>query len=78
MPSPKNRFQFHIGGYQQPFNALQNIDLEIPDADNIEVNIAIDQLLTQVNLAKHYQIMQPSQEAVEMAKWIASIFIISK
>ena len=77
-PSRKNRFQFHIGGYQSPFNTLQKVELETSDTNDIEVNIAIDQLLSQVNLAENYQIMQPNQEAIEMAKLISSIFTITK
>ncbi|MGB0929728.1 MAG: MbnP family protein [Chitinophagales bacterium] len=73
-PARHNRFQFHIGGYAAPFNALQKVDLKISDSSNIEVRIAIDKLLSQINLAEEYQIMSPNQKAVEMAKLIATIF----
>lgn len=73
-PARYNRFQFHIGGYAAPFNALQKVSLKISDSSNIEVHIAIDKLLAQINLAEEYQIMSPNQKAVEMSKLITDIF----
>jgi len=73
-PARHHLFQFHIGGYQAPFKALQKITLDISKASNIEVNIAIDELLTQINLREDYQIMSPNRKAMEMAKLISSVF----
>ena len=76
-PARNHRFQFHLGGYQAPFNALQQVKLDVADPKNITINIAIDQLFEQVNLQETYQIMSPNQQAIDMAQLVASLFSIS-
>jgi len=76
--SRKNFFQFHLGGYQAPFNTLQNVELEIIDQKNIIIEVAIDQLLGKIDLEETYQVMSPNQKAVELAGFLPSIFSISK
>ncbi|MFK7905481.1 MAG: MbnP family protein [Chitinophagales bacterium] len=75
-PARHHLFQFHIGGYQAPFYALQKVALDIPKNSNIEVHIAIDELLTQINLREDYQIMSPNAKAMEMAELILTIFAV--
>ncbi|MBK8641862.1 MAG: hypothetical protein IPN15_06430 [Saprospiraceae bacterium] len=52
-----HEFQFHLGGYQTPFNACQNIclDLQKNDAHNILINF--QNLFDKINLAKQNLIM---------------------
>ncbi|MGK0389626.1 MAG: hypothetical protein ACI94Y_002370 [Maribacter sp.] len=73
-PARNHRFQFHVGGYQGEFNSLQKVKLSIANSDQIHININVDELLTPINLVENYQIMSPSEQAVEMAKLLASIF----
>jgi hypothetical protein len=54
------------------------VELDISDKKNILIELPIDQLLEKIDLSKTYQIMSPSQPAVNMAKLIASLFSISK
>jgi hypothetical protein len=77
-PARNNRFQFHLGGYQAPFNALQKVELKTLNTKRININVAIDKLLAQLNLKETYQIMSPSQKAVELSQIAANIFSISK
>ncbi len=77
-PARNNRFQFHLGGYQSPFNTLQNVELKILDTKKISIDVAIDQLLAQINLKETYQVMSPNQQAVELSELVTTIFSISK
>jgi hypothetical protein len=77
-PARKNFFKFHLGGYQALFSNVQSVELDISDKKNILIELPIDQLLEKIDLSKTYQIMSPSQPAVNMAKLIASLFSISK
>ena len=77
-PARKNYFQFHLGGYQAPFPNVQPVELDIFDKKNIIIELPIDQLLEKINLKESYEIMSPNQPAVDMAKLIAALFIISK
>ena len=72
-----NGFEFHLGGYHYPFNALQTIILPIKTTKEIAINIDLKKLLGSLSLDKTNQIMTPSKEAVSVAKKIADIFEIS-
>ena len=73
-----NRFQYHIGGYQAPFKALQPIELQISPNSHISIEVALDKLFRQINLAETYQIMSPSQESLSFSQLIPSLFSITK
>ena len=72
----KNKFQFHLGGFQAPNNTLQKITLPIIMKDEICVVFDIGELIGNVDLSKTYEIMSPRPEAVEMAQSVASLFKI--
>lgn len=69
-----NEFQFHIGGYSFPNNALQVIKLPISSPEKISVNIDIAKFLLSINLAEENHIMSPSAKALVMAQNIAKSF----
>jgi len=75
-PARKNRFQFHLGGYQAPFNTLQKIALETGHGQDLQIQIALDHFFEQVDLAKTYQVMSPNEEALKLAPLVASLFSI--
>jgi len=79
-PARHHRFQYHLGGYQAPFPSMQKIELPISNSDSkdIIINFAIDKFFNKINVKETYQIMSPNQEAVDLAKLVASIFSISK
>jgi len=73
-PGRNNKFSLHLGGYQQAFNALQMVSLALKQTDEIEVTIAIDDFLRDVNLQENYRIMSPGNKAVKAAQLFATIF----
>ena len=86
-PARKNLFQFHLGGYQSPFNALQEVELTLPKfsntpsgkslhADTVVVNVALDEWLAKIDLAETYQVMSPGQEAVDLVTLFSTVFSI--
>ena len=77
-PNRHNRFQFHIGGYASPFNALQTVKLEVVEKDNINIVISIDQIFKQIDVEKTYQIMSPNEKSQAFSQLIPSLFSISK
>lgn len=73
----RNReFQFHIGGYQYPYNSLQNIELNVSQDKQIKVVMEIDKLFAAMDIAQHNHIMSPSTEAVTLSRKTAEIFRI--
>ncbi len=73
-PARNNRFQFHIGGYQHPFNTLQQVQLNVPAGDVPSIKVELGAILKQIDLRKTYQIMSPSQEALEFAGLTSKMF----
>ncbi len=71
-----NGFEFHLGGYHTPVNALQTIELPLKSSDKIEVFIDLKQLLTNIDLSKTNQLMSPSKEAVELSRKLSKVFEI--
>lgn len=73
-PARKNRFLFHIGGYQAPNSTVKEIRVKVPKSQSAEISIAIDQLLSQVDLRTNYVVMSPGPKAVTIALLLPAIF----
>ena len=79
----KNRFQFHIGGFQHPYNSFRSIQLKVPRAQqNITkggvktfvVQMELEPLLKKLFLSKNYHVMRPGAKAMEVATVIGDVF----
>jgi hypothetical protein len=78
-PTRKNRFQFHLGGYDNADNALQHIVLDTPfTADTLHICLALDAFLASIDIAKQNEIMIPGAEAVQLSKHMAAAFHVGK
>jgi hypothetical protein len=69
------KFEFHLGGYQFPFNALQHVRLKVRGDNNSTVNLDIKKFIDQLTDTKK-QVMSPSAEAVKLSHLIANCFYI--
>jgi hypothetical protein len=76
-PTRKNKFQFHLGGYQSPFYGLRKINLNSTQP-NSQIEIHLDQFLNSVDLVSLNQVMSPSVEAMALATYLASAFRMKK
>lgn len=74
--SRNNEFQFHLGGYQQPFYCLQLVKLPVKQTGRITICLDIDKLLNQLELSKQHHIMSPARDAVILSKEVANSFSI--
>jgi len=75
-PARNNYFQFHIGGYQYPFNSTQEIDLSIKKDSAVNIVLDIETIFKEINLTETYEIMSPSQSSLRIANLIKSSFYI--
>lgn len=74
-PARKNKFQYHIGGFLEPYNTVQHVELNTtPNKDNIIINLPLDKLLKSVDIRTKYQVMSPNKNAVDIAQQIAGLF----
>jgi hypothetical protein len=72
----KNEFQFHIGGYQKPNYALRNIIFNGNFNDNVNVNLDLEKLFSEISLKETNSIMIPGKKAMEIADLSQQIFSI--
>jgi hypothetical protein len=77
-PTRNNLFQFHIGGYQHPYNTLQKVQLIVDKTSKINIQILLDKLLVTISLNETNEVMSPNKKAMELAALLPSIFQISK
>ncbi|MBK8367200.1 MAG: hypothetical protein IPL10_07215 [Bacteroidetes bacterium] len=73
-----NEFQFHLGGYQQPFNSVQTVFIEITSKSTIEININLLKIFQKINLAQQHHIMSPGQEAMDFSEKVIQSLSINK
>jgi len=74
----KNRFQYHLGGYQEPLNLYQKISIDTPsESREIIIDVDISSLLESLDLSATNQIMSPSNVALKIANLLPKIFKLS-
>lgn len=73
--SRNKRFQWHIGGYQHPYNTIRQVKLKTKNK-NIRIGVFLDELVKQMHITKNYEIMSPNQKAVEISQIISHAFRI--
>lgn len=67
-------FQFHLGGYQVPYNSIQNVTLNITPEQNTIIYLDVVLILKQIDWMKKSNIMSPCTESVQMMHAIAQTF----
>lgn len=71
-----NEFEFHIGGYQSPYNTFQSVVLNTGNNRIIGITIDCMKLFETIDLSRQNHIMSPGSDAVELSQKIAKIFSI--
>ena len=72
----KNEFEFHLGGYQYPNNALQTVLLAIPANEKTIIYLDIEKLINKIDLTSVNHIMSPSKETILISKNVADTFSV--
>lgn len=74
----KHQFQFHLGGFKQPFYCMQPITIPISDlvSDTIQINFNIAPIFKNISLKETHSIMIPCKEAMNLSKVVAQLFSI--
>lgn len=75
-PTRNHEFQFHLGGYQAPFQTVQAVQLNVPKGEKLELQLDLTPFFENVDWAKKYSIMSPSKEAVALSKILAGSFSV--
>ena len=72
-PARKNRFQYHLGGYQHPYNAHRRVELLIKNGREVVVEIPLDKLLKTIDLVEEYKVMSPGKPGLQFTDHLAKI-----
>lgn len=73
----KNSFNFHIGGYLQPYYALRKIEIPIHNFQNqINLTIDLEKFFSEINLRETNSVMIPSAKSMELATLSSKMFYI--
>ncbi len=71
-------FQFHLGGYQFPFNGLQTIFMSVKKTNDLYINMDIGTFLSAIDIRKTNEVLSPGSTAVEFLKKAAATFSIDQ
>ncbi len=72
----KKVFQFHLGGYQNPFNALQELTLKVQSKAILPIAFDLMPFFQLIDLKNRHHIMQPSSEAVLFSRNLKKCFTL--
>tara|TARA_B100000795_G_scaffold249512_1_gene217093 strand:+ start:3498 stop:4265 length:768 start_codon:yes stop_codon:yes gene_type:complete len=74
----KNKFQFHIGGYQKPNKTIRTLvfNLASVKGETLTINLEVDAFFESIYLASQNQVMIPGKEASSIANLLPQMFSI--
>ncbi len=71
----KNQFQFHIGGYKQPYYAMRKV-VVAPQLNNLDIAIDVAAFFSELQLATTHTVMIPGKQAITLADTSVKMFNI--
>lgn len=74
----KNRFQFHLGGYQGPYAAQRELRLQVDPTREIIIAVDLQVFFEAVDLKEAPQVMIPGEQAHHLSKAAASMFHVAQ
>lgn len=77
-PARNHQFEYHLGGYLVPNNAITSIQRRIIPGKDIQIEIELSTFFKDIDIQKEYQIMSPSKRAVELSQVFSSCFQIKQ
>ncbi|MEZ5045993.1 MAG: MbnP family protein [Chitinophagaceae bacterium] len=73
--SPTHVFEFHLGGYQSPYNSLQTIHLIVEKPhEPFYINFALNAWVKQIDFQKTHHVMSPSATSVFLSQLLQNCF----
>ncbi len=72
----RKEFQYHLGGYQFPFSALQKISLKVEANNTLFILVDVKKIMEAFDLSSLDHIMSPSAEAVRLSYLISQCFSV--
>jgi hypothetical protein len=71
-------FEFHLGGYQFPFAAVQTVKIKVAKGNLFNIGFDLEKFFGQTDLVKKCAIMSPGNETVQLSQQAANSFYLIK
>lgn len=72
----KNEFQFHIGGYLQPYYAMRKKVIAVNHYGNVNIVIDASIFFAEIELSKTSSVMIPGKTAMELSDTMVKMFYL--
>ena len=72
----KNQFQFHLGGYLNPYNALRTIALEPKDSNRINIFVDLASFFSEISLSQINSVMIPGKRSMQLSDTSVKMFAV--
>ncbi len=74
----KNKFQFHIGGYQKPYATIRTLAFNLASTkeETLTIHLEVHAFFESIYLASQNQVMIPGKEASSIANLLPQMFSI--
>lgn len=73
----QQELEFHLGGYQYPYNNLQSINLKLVTNESLVIKLDLAQFLNGINVEETNHIMSPGAAAQKLSGELAKCFRIN-
>ncbi len=67
-------FQYHLGGYMHPYNALRTIELTVQASEPISISLDLNKILSLIKPSQTPEVMSPGTSAMMISNIVAVSF----
>jgi hypothetical protein len=75
-PTRKNKFQFHIGGFQEPYATSQEVSLKAKGATPLVIEVDVASFFNAIDISQTNTVTSPNKNAVMVSKVLPTLFSV--
>ncbi len=75
-PTRKNKFQFHVGGFQKPYATSQKVSLATSGDAPIVIDVNISSFFNAITISQTNTVTSPNKNAVMVSKVLPTLFSV--
>ena len=75
-PTRKNKFQFHVGGFQKPYTTSQEVSLKTKGATPLVIKVDVASFFNAIDISQTNTVTSPNKNAVMVSKVLPTLFSV--
>lgn len=75
-PTRKNKFQFHVGGFQEPYATSQEVSLKAKGAKPLVIKVDVASFFNAIDISQTNTVTSPNKNAVMVSKVLPNLFSV--